>query len=116
MTGLGDLLTRELELLEELLPRAQPREDDVHVHVRTQARQRDHLLGQIQDPDRLAARHKKRTMANILFLDGHAVSTDVRGLPGEMGDNPAGPSLPVIYDPVQLKKHPEFLWSVGQEP
>ncbi len=69
-----------------------------------------------QDPDRLTARHKKRTMTNILFLDGHAVSTDVRGLPGEMGDNPAGVSPPLIYDQTQLKKHSEFLWSTTQEP
>ena len=54
MAGLGDLLARKLQLFEELFSRAQAREDDVHVHVRPQPGQRDHLLGEIEDSDRLA--------------------------------------------------------------
>ena len=53
MASLGDLLARKLQLFEELLSRTKTREDDVHVHVGPQPGQRDHLLGEIQDSDRL---------------------------------------------------------------
>ncbi len=54
MAGLRDLFSGELELLEELLAGAQARERDLHVDVGAQTGQRDHLLGEVQDPHGLA--------------------------------------------------------------
>jgi hypothetical protein len=49
MARLRDVLAGELELLEELLARSQPRERDLHVDVGPQPRQGDHLLREVQD-------------------------------------------------------------------
>lgn len=63
----------------------------------------DGLLGlnlQVNNANRLNARHRNATVTNILYFDGHAESCPTAGLPGGLGDaNPAA----TTFDPANLK-------------
>jgi prepilin-type N-terminal cleavage/methylation domain-containing protein/prepilin-type processing-associated H-X9-DG protein len=60
------------------------------------------------DADRLTARHKKRSITNILFMDGHAESVATNGILGQMGPNAQGTDF--FADATLLKKFPDLVW------
>lgn len=63
------------------------------------------------DANRLNARHKKRTVTNLTFFDGHAESFKTADLPGGLGDaNPAKTTFGVE----NLKKYPYPKWRLDQ--
>jgi prepilin-type N-terminal cleavage/methylation domain-containing protein/prepilin-type processing-associated H-X9-DG protein len=65
------------------------------------------------DADRLIARHKRRSMTNLLFLDGHAEGVNTSGLIGEMGPNATGTDQFVVA--ANLAKHPEYVWRMPMQ-
>jgi prepilin-type N-terminal cleavage/methylation domain-containing protein/prepilin-type processing-associated H-X9-DG protein len=63
--------------------------------------------------NRINARHNKRTKTNLLFFDGHGITTDTAGLPGGIGDANT-PSNPFLTK-AGVDARPEFRWRTDQD-
>jgi prepilin-type processing-associated H-X9-DG protein len=62
------------------------------------------------NPNRLSARHNRKTSTNMAFADGHAATFDTRSLPGGLGldanNNPyGGAKMCTFYDPTYLQQN-----------
>ena len=64
------------------------------------------------DADRIAARHGKQRLTNLLFFDGHAQTYPTAGLPGGVGPNGQGTDL---FTAQRLGPRPDTCWRVDQE-
>ena len=64
--------------------------------------------------NRLNARHKKFTVTNILFFDGHADSLQTKSLPGEDGDAGIGGAAGTPFSLAILAKYPLTKWRLDQ--
>jgi prepilin-type N-terminal cleavage/methylation domain-containing protein/prepilin-type processing-associated H-X9-DG protein len=62
-------------------------------------------------PNRLNARHNKRTVTNLLFFDGHAESFRTKDLPGGDGVASAGD---FSVDNLRLPKYNQIKWRLDQ--
>ncbi len=69
------------------------------------------------DADRINARHKRNTMTNLLFFDGHAASYQASALPGDPTTKNMGPHADgTNYFTVSLlKNYPDLIWTTDQQ-
>ena len=64
--------------------------------------------------NRLNARHKKFSVTNILFFDGHADSLQTKSLPGGDGDAGIGSAASATFSLANLVKYPATKWRLDQ--
>ncbi len=64
--------------------------------------------------NRLNARHKKFSVTNILFFDGHADSYQTKSLPGGDGDAGIGGAASTTFSLANLAKYPATKWRLDQ--
>ncbi len=64
--------------------------------------------------NRLNARHKRYSITNILFFDGHADSIPTKSLPGEDGDAGVGAAAGTTFSLANLAKYPATKWRLDQ--
>jgi prepilin-type processing-associated H-X9-DG protein len=71
---------------------------------------------QIQNANRLNARHGKRTLTNILFFDAHAETFPTKGLPGGIGNAGVGSAAAkATFDIANLNQnYPHPKWRLDQ--
>ena len=77
----------------------------------------DGLLGlnyTITNANRINARHKRQSVTNVAFFDGHAESVPTKEIPGGDGDANAGGGPANTFSLDNCKRYPRVLWRLDQ--
>ena len=77
----------------------------------------DGLLGLnygLSNANRINARHKRQTMTNVAFFDGHAETIGTKEIPGGDGDANAGGGPANTFSLDNCKRYPRVLWRLDQ--
>jgi prepilin-type N-terminal cleavage/methylation domain-containing protein/prepilin-type processing-associated H-X9-DG protein len=77
----------------------------------------DGLLGlnySATNANRINARHKRQTVTNVAFFDGHAESIPTKDIPGGDGDANAGGGPGATFSLANCNRFPRVLWRMDQ--